>query len=177
MQLRIHVHFSLEVSFLAVYTVKRVKFWGGNWVNFGVKSDEGKVGLEWDRLDIKQGLNLFKDSTPIKKIFEFKKNRGKITLFWGWKRGYKTCSNCNKRMNQWKSSLADAERLLAQHESLQEEVAHALPRYQNLKQQGQDQVSLPLKIFFNWQGILDSLYGVEIRELTARQKWVGETDA
>ena len=47
-------------------------------------------------------------------------------------------------MNQWKSSLADAERLLAQHESLQEEVAHALPRYQNLKQQGQDQVSLPL---------------------------------
>jgi spectrin beta len=39
------------------------------------------------------------------------------------------------------SSLADAERLLAQHESLQEEVAHALPRYQNLKQQGQDQMS------------------------------------
>ena len=52
-------------------------------------------------------------------------------------------------MNQWKSSLADAERLLAQHESLQEEVAHALPRYQNLKQQGQDQVRIPLKIFFN----------------------------
>lgn len=67
-------------------------------------------------------------------------------------------------MNQWKSSLADAERLLAQHESLQEEVAHALPRYQNLKQQGQDQVSLP----FLRQGISDSLYGrVEIREFRA----------
>lgn len=49
-------------------------------------------------------------------------------------------------MTQWKSSLADAERLLAQHESLQEEVAHALPRYQNLKQQGQDQVSHNLEL-------------------------------
>ena len=38
------------------------------------------------------------------------------------------------------SSLVDAERLLAQHESLQEEVAHAKPRYQNLKEEGEAQV-------------------------------------
>ena len=39
-----------------------------------------------------------------------------------------------------KSSLADAERLLAQHELLQEEIAHAKPRYESLKDEGSQQV-------------------------------------
>jgi len=39
------------------------------------------------------------------------------------------------------SSLADAERLLAQHELLQEEIAHARPRYENLKNEGEKQVN------------------------------------
>ena len=40
----------------------------------------------------------------------------------------------------YKSSLADCERLLAQHELVQEEIAHANPRYQALKAQGEKQV-------------------------------------